>query len=526
MPSLPQLPPELHTTKNLLSNLLPTLIQAFQMSSSSFYEIFNTLKPDLLIYDLFQPWAPKLTLSKGIPCVLFAAAAATSYSFYHHLCTYGTASTFPYEAIYLLDHEKIDLRACLEPYIKDADNDFAFGNFTLSTDIILTKSCRVVEGEYIDYLSVLCKKRIVPTGPLVLALCIHQLTLNSAHHKDIGSSAERELEDYKEQVTAELKANEEDRKKLASVQTELDTVCKSLDLEKAKFTQLQFDDIIISRAIDDQRDGFYKAIDYLKQIGGFNVGVNPDEFERDYVNMDLIRPSLTPDDESDYINFPEFNNIVRSLGFEPDKTRASTSFQRELDATVSHVGEDPGRTQDQIAKGLELCKANFLWIIRFPIGEENNISIEDKLPARFIDTVRDRGMVVSGWAPQARILAHPGIGGFMSHYGWSSITESMDFGVPIIAMPMKSEQPINARMVMEVGVGVEVGRDENGNYVGEQIAKAINNVITEKTFCEGMRNRAKKLSEEIKEKEEEEVSEAAEQLLRLCMKNKQQFTNK
>ncbi|KAG8382261.1 hypothetical protein BUALT_Bualt05G0058400 [Buddleja alternifolia] len=220
---------------------------------------------------------------------------------------------------------------------------------------------------------------------LELALCIHQLTLNSAHHKDNYSSSERELVDYNEQVTAKLKTIEEDRAKAGSLQSELNTICKSLDIEKAKTTKLhrcmaneigvkefisspnfaaklhdarlngvkdfvrstQFDDIIISRAIDDQRDGFYKAIDYLKQIGGFNVGVIPEEFERDYVNMDLLRPSLTPDDESEYTNFPEFNNIVRSLGFEPDEGRVSTSFQRELDATAGRLDEPQPDSRDR-----------------------------------------------------------------------------------------------------------------------------------------------------------------------------------
>ncbi|KAL0348720.1 UNVERIFIED_CONTAM: UDP-glucosyltransferase 29 [Sesamum angustifolium] len=54
VPSLPELPSQFHTTKNLPTNLLPILLQAFQMSSSSFSEILNALKPDLLIYDFFQ----------------------------------------------------------------------------------------------------------------------------------------------------------------------------------------------------------------------------------------------------------------------------------------------------------------------------------------------------------------------------------------------------------------------------------------------------------------------------------------
>ncbi|GER52305.1 UDP-Glycosyltransferase superfamily protein, partial [Striga asiatica] len=52
--------------------------------------------------------------------------------------------------------------------INDAVEDaFAFGVLQLSTNIILTKTYRGVEGKYMDYLSTLCARKIVPTGPLI-----------------------------------------------------------------------------------------------------------------------------------------------------------------------------------------------------------------------------------------------------------------------------------------------------------------------------------------------------------------------
>lgn len=87
MPSTPELPPQLHTTRNLPPQLLPTLLQAFQESSSSFSDIMESLQPHLLLYDVFQPWAPKIASSKGIPCVLFSTTSAASFSFFHHVHT-------------------------------------------------------------------------------------------------------------------------------------------------------------------------------------------------------------------------------------------------------------------------------------------------------------------------------------------------------------------------------------------------------------------------------------------------------
>ncbi|CAK9150161.1 unnamed protein product, partial [Ilex paraguariensis] len=62
-------------------------------------------------------------------------------------------------------------------------------------------------------------------------------------------------------------------------------------------------------------------------------------------------------------------------------------------------------------------------------------------------------MVMEGWAPQAKILGHSSTSGFERQCGWNSIMQSMKFGVPIVAMPMHIDQPLNARMVEEVVCG-------------------------------------------------------------------------
>jgi UDP:flavonoid glycosyltransferase YjiC (YdhE family) len=124
-------------------------------------------------------------------------------------------------------------------------------------------------------------------------------------------------------------------------------------------------------------------------------------------------------------------------------------------------------------------------------------------------------MVVEGWAPQTKILEHPSIGGFVSHCGWSSVMESMKLGVPIIAVPMQLDQPINARLVAEVGVGVEVKRDANGKLERGKVAKVIREVVEEKAG-EGVRRKAKELKEKIREKGEEEIDGVVQELVQLC----------
>ncbi|KAL2506706.1 UDP-glycosyltransferase 91B1 [Abeliophyllum distichum] len=378
LPSWPELPPIYHTTKNVPPDLLPKLHQAFQLSSSSFAEIIETIKPDLLIYDFFQPWAATLASSLGIPAVFFATSGAAAFSFYHHYYTYGNA-IFPHKEIYLRDYEKENLEVLLK--IKDASDDFAFGNFKRSREVVLIKSCRGIEGKYLDLLAVLCQKKLVPVGPLV--------------------------------------------------------------------------------AQNDSEEDYSEIMQWLSKKN-------------------------------------QFSTVFISFGSENYLSNEQI---------------------EEMAQGLELCDVNFIWVLRFPVGA--TIGIKEALPEGFLERVQERGMIVQGWAPQAKILAHPSTGGFLSHCGWSSIMESIYFGVPIITMPLRYDQPLNARLVVYAGVGVEVPKDDNGQFKKEDVAKAINNVVVEKKTGEGMRLKAKELSKKMKEEEEVDINETSDQLFQLCIKYKQ-----
>ncbi|KAF5733695.1 crocetin glucoside glucosyltransferase-like [Tripterygium wilfordii] len=168
--------------------------------------------------------------------------------------------------------------------------------------------------------------------------------------------------------------------------------------------------------------------------------------------------------------------------------------------------------REEVAYGLEISKVNFIWVIRF--HEEEKTNLEESLPLKFIDRIGEKGLVVEGWAPQARILRHCSVGGFVSHCGWSSVMESMKFGVPIIGMPMQLDQPLNARLVEDVGVGVEVKRNKSGRFEREEIAKVIREVMVEKN--RDVKRKAKEMSENLINRGETEIDEMVNELVNLC----------
>ncbi|KAI5433217.1 hypothetical protein KIW84_020482 [Lathyrus oleraceus] len=124
----------------------------------------------------------------------------------------------------------------------------------------------------------------------------------------------------------------------------------------------------------------------------------------------------------------------------------------------------------EIAFAIENSGVRFIWSLRKPPLKDRTVEI---------------GRVV-GWAPQVQILAHPAIGGFVSHCGWNSTLESIYFGVPIATWPIFAEQQINAfELVCELKMSVEIALDYNVDFGGEpnyfitadKIEKGIKSVL-------------------------------------------------
>jgi hypothetical protein len=101
--------------------------------------------------------------------------------------------------------------------------------------------------------------------------------------------------------------------------------------------------------------------------------------------------------------------------------------------------------------------------------------------------------LVVEWCDQLKVLAHPSTGCFVTHCGWNSTLEALVFGVPMVAVPNWSDQPVNARLVEELGVGVRAERDAAGLLVGTELASCIAVVTGDGDEGMSIRNRASSL---------------------------------
>lgn len=131
----------------------------------------------------------------------------------------------------------------------------------------------------------------------------------------------------------------------------------------------------------------------------------------------------------------------------------------------------------EMAYGVELSELPFIWILRKP-----GVSSSELLPDGFLARISNRGKVYLGWEPQLEILAQPAIGGclFHSHSGWGSINESLGFGHAQILMPMVSDQGLNAKLLVEKGIGLEVQRNKDGSFNRDVVAKSMRLVMVDK----------------------------------------------
>ncbi|KAK4835627.1 hypothetical protein QYF36_012220 [Acer negundo] len=150
-----QLPPHYHSTKNLPPHLKNTLLAAFDTTKPLFSDILKNLRPELVIYDLFQPWAPEAAHEQNIEAVLFLTSVQ--------------AQRMNFD----VPKETESNKKNLDYLFKNSVNGMTFTqrffkSITSSSHMILIKSSTEIQAMYHNSnLSSDVFGDIVPVGPLV-----------------------------------------------------------------------------------------------------------------------------------------------------------------------------------------------------------------------------------------------------------------------------------------------------------------------------------------------------------------------
>ncbi|XP_047061228.1 UDP-glycosyltransferase 73C5-like [Lolium rigidum] len=172
----------------------------------------------------------------------------------------------------------------------------------------------------------------------------------------------------------------------------------------------------------------------------------------------------------------------------------------------------PAKQLAELARGLENSGRPFVWAIKEAKADAAVRTLLDD--EGFEERVKDRGLLVRGWAPQVTILSHPAVGGFLTHCGWNATLEAISYGVPALTWPSFADQFSSERLLVDVlGVGVRSGVKVPAMYVpkeaeGVQVAsgdveKVIAELMDDVPEGAARRHRAKKLAADARAAMEE-----------------------
>ncbi|XP_047065560.1 UDP-glycosyltransferase 73C1-like [Lolium rigidum] len=176
------------------------------------------------------------------------------------------------------------------------------------------------------------------------------------------------------------------------------------------------------------------------------------------------------------------------------------------------IAQLPAKQVEELARGLEASGRPFVWAIKEAKADAAVRALLDD--EGFEERVKDRGLLVRGWAPQVTILSHPAVGGFLTHCGWNATLEAISHGVPALTWPSFADQFSSERLlvdVLRVGVrsGVKLpamsatGIDVGVQVTSEDVEKVVAELMDGGTEGAARRCRAKELAAEARAAMEE-----------------------
>lgn len=79
--------------------------------------------------------------------------------------------------------------------------------------------------------------------------------------------------------------------------------------------------------------------------------------------------------------------------------------------------------------------------------------------------------------PQLRVLPH--VDAVLCHGGHNTVCEALAYGLPLVVMPIRDDQPVIAEQVVKAGVGLRL---RFGRTRPDELRAAVNRVLTEPSF--------------------------------------------
>ncbi|KHN41619.1 UDP-glycosyltransferase 79B6 [Glycine soja] len=179
VPHVEGLPPDAQTTADVTYPLQPQIMTAMDLTKDDI-ETLRGLKPDLVFYD-FTHWMPALAKSLGIKAVHYCTASSVMVGYTLPPARYHQGTNliesdlmeppegYPDSSIKLHAHEARAFAAkrkdTFGSNVLFYDRQFIALN---EADVLAYRTCREIEGPYLDYIEKQFNKPVLATGPVIL----------------------------------------------------------------------------------------------------------------------------------------------------------------------------------------------------------------------------------------------------------------------------------------------------------------------------------------------------------------------
>ncbi|KAG2317161.1 hypothetical protein Bca52824_020283 [Brassica carinata] len=229
---------------------------------------------------------------------------------------------------------------------------------------------------------------------------------------------------------------------------------------------------------------FLELMEFLREEPNVKVLVNTfDSLEPEAlsavpgIEMVAVGPLLPPDMFTRSEPVKDQSSYTLWLDSKTESSVIYVSFGTMVELSKKQITE--------LARALIEWKRPFLWVITDKANREAKIEGEDETEIEKIACLRHEleevGMIVS-WCSQVEVLRHRAVGCFLTHCGWSSTLESLVLGVPVVAFPMWSDQPTNAKLLEDLWrTGVRVREKEEGLVERGEIRRCLEAVMEEES---------------------------------------------
>ncbi|CAI5455793.1 unnamed protein product [Caenorhabditis angaria] len=224
--------------------------------------------------------------------------------------------------------------------------------------------------------------------------------------------------------------------------------------------------------------------------------------------MEIFRTHVHP-------NFPSTTELVRNVSVVFVNTNEMFDIARPVSSKIVYVGMLKGSYENATLceeldsyfnKGIngsifisfgtvapfKLLPSRIKRSIIYAIEKLQNyhfvlkLAEEDLESRKMFDSLKNINLV--DWVPQNAVLKHPNLKLFVSHGGMNSVLESMSYGVPMVLMPVFTDQFKNAKTVERRGAGKMISRE---TIKDETFYNEISNILENSEYQKNAKRIAK-----------------------------------